>query len=118
MPSVAKDVPHAASTARGAALALLLTALPLAAHASAAAAVRGAPATARVMLEFALPPADAAGFGQRFGLRLLRHHPVSRLYVYEVQAGRDPAAVIARLAVDPAVATVEFDQALHTEGTP
>ncbi len=117
MPQPQTKAVTSARHARGKTRAALLIALSLLVCAAGASAP-GEAAAARLMLAFVQPPADAASFGQRFGLRLLRHHPIARLYVYEVQTGRDPVGVIARLAVDPAVATVELDQSLHTEGEP
>lgn len=106
-----------ARIARGRGRASLLSALSLVVS-TAGASAPGEGAAARLMLAFAEPPADAARFGQRFGLRLLRYHPSARLYVYEAHAGRDAVAVVARLAAEPAVAHVELDQSLHTENPP
>jgi len=73
---------------------------------------------AQLMLQFVSAPADAAGFGARYGLDLVRLHPLSRLYVYRLRPGADAAALVEHLAADPAVALVEIDQTVHAEVQP
>jgi hypothetical protein len=74
----------------------------------------------RILVEFVRQPpaADAEQLGNDYGLRVIKLFPSAPIAVFELKGNADPAALMQRLARDPAVKNVEIDQRVSHQEQP